>query len=187
MAKPPSIRRGRDDLSEPEAKEDRQVFDRTHQRFTVLTIFFGSGGYRYNIVDTENTTTICPGCGLLLPRNHARSPERFNASGECWQLFSDLSCYTLSKQDAEFIYQCAVDTYEAQHAGGTSRNITVAFGLIGLYLALEKGYTGKQVQEAHKRIARLRKDWPRLEPPARPAAITVLDVLRVPDGPEKMR
>jgi hypothetical protein len=137
------------------------------------------------MVDTEDPTTICPGCGLLLPRNHARSPDRFNASGECWQLFSDLSCYTVSKQDAEFIHQCAVDTYEAQHAGGTSRNITVAFGLIGLYLALEKGYTGTQVQEAHMRIARFRKDWPRLDPPAQPAEITVLDVLRVPDGPGK--
>ena len=63
--------------------------------------------------------------------------------------------------------------------------ITVAFGLIGLYLALERGFTGKQVQQAHMRIARIRKDWPRIEPPARPAGITVLDVLQVPDGPKK--
>jgi hypothetical protein len=78
-----------------------------------------------------------------------------------------------------------VDAYAAQHAGGTTRNITVAFGLIGLYLALEKGYGGKEIQKAHMRIAKIRKDWPRLEPPTRPAVVTIQDVLRVPDGPEK--
>jgi len=136
-------------------------------------------------VHTEPKTTICPGCGLELPDRHLDPPDRFNASGECWQLFSDLSCYTVSKRDAEFIHQYAVDTYEAQHAGGKTRNITVVFGLIGLYLALEKGDTGKQVQLAHMRIAQVRKDWPRLEPPARPTSLTVMDVLKAPDGPEK--
>jgi hypothetical protein len=90
-------------------------------------------------------------------------------------------CYTVAKQDKEFIHQHAVDAYAAQHAGGTTRNITVAFGLIGLYLALEHGYTGKQVQRAHMRIAMFRKEWLRLEPPLRPASITVTGVLAVPD------
>jgi hypothetical protein len=121
----------------------------------------------------------------VLSNRHLDPPDRFNASGECWQLFSDLSCYTVSRQDAEFIHQYAVDAYEAQHAGGKTRNITVAFGLIGLYLALEKGYTGKQVQQAHMLIAKVRKDWPRLEPPARPACLTVMNVLKTPDGTEK--
>jgi len=136
-------------------------------------------------VHTEPKTTICPGCRLVLPDGELDFPDRFNASGECWQLFSDLSCYTVAKQDEEFIHQYVVDTYEAQHAGGKTRNITVAFGLIGLYLALEKGYTGKQVQRAHMQIVRVRKDWPRLEPPARPASLTIMDVLKAPDGPEK--
>ena len=133
----------------------------------------------------ENKTTTCPGCGLVLSDRYFDSPDRFNASGECRQIFSDLTCYTVSKRDAEFIHQHAVDAYEAQHAGGQTRNITVAFGLIGLYLALEKGYTGKQVQQAHMRIAKIRRDWPRLEPPARPAGITVLDVLKM--AQRKMR
>ena len=133
----------------------------------------------------NESVTTCPGCGLVLSDRYLDSPHRFNASGECWQLFSDLTCYTVSKRDAEFIHQHVVDAYEAQHTGGKTRNITVAFGLIGLYLALEKDYTGKQVQRAHLQIARVRKDWPRLEPPARPAQLTVIDVLRVPDGPEK--
>ena len=136
-------------------------------------------------VHTDNGRTTCPGCGLTLPDSYVDPPDRFNATGACWQLFSDLSCYSVAKQDAGFIHQHVVDAYAAQHPGGTTRNLTVAFGLIGLYLALEKGYMGKEKQKAHMRIAKIRKDWPRLEPPTQPAAITVLDVLRLPDGPEK--
>jgi hypothetical protein len=121
----------------------------------------------------------------VLPDRHFDPPDRFNASGECWQLFSNLSCYTVSKQDAEFIHQNAVDAYEAQHAGGKTRNITVVFGLIGLYLALEKGFTGKQVQQAHMRIAKIRRDWPRLEPPVQAATLTIMDVLAAADGAGK--
>ncbi len=103
----------------------------------------------------------CPGCHVKLPDRHLDPPDRTNASGECGQVYSDLMCYTVAKQDPEFIHQHVVDTYAAQHAGGPTRNITVAFGLIGLYLALEKGYTGKQVQQAHMRIAKAQKVWPR--------------------------
>jgi hypothetical protein len=102
----------------------------------------------------------CPGCRLKLPDHHLDPPDRANASEECLQLYSDLMCYTVAKQDPEFIHQHVVDTYAAQHGGGPTRIITVAFGLIGLYLTLEKGYTGKQVHQAHMRIAKKRKVWP---------------------------
>ena len=138
---------------------------------------------KYPMCEGSSPTT-CPGCGLSLPTEYRDPPDRCNASWECLQRYSDLMCYTVAKQDREFIHQHAVDAYAAHHAGGTTRNITVVFGLIGLYLALEKGYTGKQVQQAHMRIAKIRKDWPRLEPPSHPAGITVMDVLMVPD-PEK--
>lgn len=150
-----------------------------------LTTFLRSGCLPVYIVNSETATTVCPGCGVVLADRHLDPPDRFNTSGECWQLFSDLSCYTVSKQDAAFIHQHVVDAYEAQHAGGITRNSSVIFGLVGLYLALEKGFTGRQVQLVHMRIARVQKTWPRLEPPTRPATLTVADVLRVPDGPEK--
>jgi len=127
----------------------------------------------------------CPNCHAALPDRHLAPAERFNASGECWQAFSYLACYTVAKQDPAFIHQHAVDAYEAQHAGGATRNITVAFGLIGLYLALEKGYSGKQVQQAHMQIAKIRKDWPRLEPPVQPAKMTVANVMRADTDTEK--
>jgi len=153
--------------------------------FDIRTQSGKSGRLPVSIVHTENNTTGCPGCGLFLPDRHLDPSDRFNASGAYSQLFSNLSCYTVSKQDAEFIHQYAVDAYEAQHAGRATRNITVVFALIGLYLALEKGYTGKQVQRAHRQIAKIRKDWPRLEPPRTTAVITIMDVLKAPDGPEK--
>ncbi len=127
----------------------------------------------------------CPGCQLKLPHQHLDPPDRTNASGECLQLCSDLMCYTVAKQDPEFIHQHAVDTHAAQHAGGPTRNITVAFGLIGLYLALEKGYTGRQVQLAHMSIAKTKKTWPRLEPPRQPAVLTVMDVLQAGTDAER--
>jgi hypothetical protein len=53
-------------------------------------------------VYTDNRRTSCPGCGLSLPESYIDPPDRFNATGECWQLFSDLSCYSVAKQDAGF-------------------------------------------------------------------------------------
>jgi len=136
-------------------------------------------------MDKHQQTTVCPGCGLVLPASGFPHPDRFNASGECWQLFSDLSGYTVARQDPAFVHQHVVDAYEAQHAGSRTKNITVAFGLIGLYLALEKGYTGKEIQRAHMQLANVRKDWPRLDPPLRPVSITVRNVLMAAEGPAR--
>jgi hypothetical protein len=119
----------------------------------------------------------CPGCGLKLPDRNLDPAERFYASGECLKIYFELTCWTLVQQDSRFIHQHAVDAYEAQHAGGRTRPITLVFGLIGLYLALEKGYTGRQVQQAHMKIGRTKRDWPRLEPPEHPAELTVMDVM----------
>ena len=120
-----------------------------------------------------------------LPDLYLDPPGRVTASGECQQAYSDLQCYTISMQDPGFIHQHVVDTYAAQHSGGSTRAITVALGLIGLYLALENGYTGKQVQVAHMRIARTKKVWPILVPPGQPAVLTFMDVLRAETDEEK--
>ena len=125
-----------------------------------------------------NVFVECPGCGLNLPDRHLDRADLFNASGECLEMYYELTYWTLALQDSRFIHQHAIDAYEAQHAGGMTRPITAVFGLIGLYLALEKGYTGRQVQLAHMKIASRRKEWPRLQPPARREELTVMDVLR---------
>ena len=94
------------------------------------------------------------------------------------QRYYEITCYTLSKNDARFIHQHVVDAYAAQHSGPKTRTITTAFALIGLLLAIERGYTGKQVQGAHTKIAEVRRKWPRLEPPHQPSKLTVIDVLQ---------
>jgi hypothetical protein len=87
-------------------------------------------------MDSGTAMIRCPGCGLYLPDHHYETPDRFNVSGECLKKYSNLLCFTGAKQDEGFIHPLAVDAYVARHSGGTTRNITVAFGLIGLYLAI---------------------------------------------------
>jgi hypothetical protein len=98
-------------------------------------------------------------------------------------LFHELSFYTLSHADPAFIHQNSVDAYTAQHADETTKPIAVVFALIGLYLHLEKHFTGKQVQLAHMRMAKVRKEWPRLPLPEQAASITVADVVAAEPGP----
>ena len=128
--------------------------------------------------------TICPGCGLKLPDPRLDPNRRLSASPECWDLFCKLSAKTMSLHDTEFIHQTAIDSYQAQHAGGINKNISVAFGLIGLYLALERGYSGREVQKAHMVLANRFKDWPKFEPPTREWQMTVQDILQAKSDSE---
>ena len=128
-----------------------------------------------------NRTIMCPGCGLSLPSAEEQLHERYNASYACWQLYGELSSYTLSLQDVDFIHQVAVDTYTAQHVGAFVKPIAVTFALVGLYLAFEHNYTGRQVQKAHMLLARTPKKWPQFRLPEAKASLTVLDVLKTPE------
>jgi|BenlonsequeITSRD_1030534.scaffolds.fasta_scaffold00722_14 hypothetical protein len=127
----------------------------------------------------------CPGCGLRLPDRHLDAAERYRASGECRELYHELSAWLMMNQDLGFRAQHAVDAYGAQHSGGVTKNITTAFALIGLYLALEKGFSGRRVQQIHMELARMSIEWPSLEPPAANYAITVADVVRAEEGPAR--
>jgi uncharacterized protein DUF5946 len=101
------------------------------------------------------------------------------------ELFHELSFYTLAHADPVFIHQNAVDAYTAQLADETTKPIAVVFALIGLYLHLERNFTGRQVQRAHMKMARQRKEWPRLPLPMKRAAITVADVVAATPGPAR--
>lgn len=128
----------------------------------------------------------CPGCGLRLPITEAQPDPRYNASPECWQLHGELTAYTVTRGDSEFIHQHLVDAYGAQHVVAHPRPIGPAFVLIGLYLFCERGYTGRQVQRMHMLLARRSKTWPAFIPPPSPAGdLTVLDVLHAPLGDER--
>lgn len=100
--------------------------------------------------------------------------------------FHELSFYTLSHPDqAYFIHQHIVDAYFAQKATKDSKSIGITFALVGLYLFLEKSYTGKQVQHAHMKLAKNKKQWPHFILPQDRGKITVADILVINPGIER--
>ena len=96
--------------------------------------------------------------------------------------YYELACYTLVHPDPSFIHQYIVDAYAAQHANAHSKPISVAFALAGLYLHLQRGYSGRQVQQAHMRLARKKQSWPHFTLSTDRGAMTVADVLRAAPG-----
>jgi hypothetical protein len=98
------------------------------------------------------------------------------------EMFYKLSCYTQTHPDPSFIHQHVVDAFAAQHADENTKPITLAFALIGLYLHLEKNYSGKEVQIAHVKLAKHRKQWPKFNLPDFRGNITIYDVIDAPKG-----
>lgn len=94
----------------------------------------------------------------------------------------ELYLYTLAHPAPVFLHQHAVDAHTAQTASDASKPIAVVFALTGLYLYLEKGFTGRQVQKAHMQMARQRRQWPRLPLPAYRGSIRAEDVLLAAPG-----
>jgi Family of unknown function (DUF5946) len=96
-----------------------------------------------------------------------------------------MSAYTLMHGGAEFIHQHLVDAWAAQQAAPSKSNIALAFSLIGLYLAVEKGFTGRQVQLAHMQLGKTKRIWPWFDPPLEEPRFTILDVARAKAGPDR--
>lgn len=100
--------------------------------------------------------------------------------------FSELSFYTLSHPDKDyFIHQHVVDAFHAQTADHNTKPIQLTFALVGLYLFLEKGYSGKQVQEAHAKMASDKISWPQHPLPIERGVVTAGDVLNAAAGAER--
>jgi hypothetical protein len=84
-----------------------------------------------------------------------------------------------------FILQHVVDAYAAQTAIDTSKPMGVIFALVGLYLHVEKQFSGSDVQRVHMRMARQKRQWPAVDLPSDRGSMTVADVLAAPEGPER--
>jgi hypothetical protein len=100
-------------------------------------------------------------------------------------LFHELSFYTLAHTDLAFLHQNAVDAFTAQQADANTKPIAVVFALAGLYLHVEKQFTGRQVQRVHMQLANRRKSWPKLPLPNQRGDIRVSDVMAEPAGPTR--
>lgn len=73
-------------------------------------------------------------------------------------------------------HQLFVDAYAAQHVGPRTPAIATAFALIGLHLALDEGWDGLRVRDAHQRLAAASRTWPAFAPPASRGDLTIFDV-----------
>ena len=99
--------------------------------------------------------------------------------------YDGLCAYTLTHPEPAFIHQFVVDAFAAQTATRQTKPITLTFALVGLYLAVEWEFTGKQVQRVHTLRARRRKAWPSFALPDRRGDVRVQDVMAAEPGPER--
>jgi hypothetical protein len=99
--------------------------------------------------------------------------------------YDELCAYTLTRGDADFVHQHVVDARTAQLANATTKPIGIFFALVGLYLHVEHGWTGRQVQRAHMALARRPEPWPVGPLPSSRGEITASDVMAVPAGPAR--
>jgi uncharacterized protein DUF5946 len=60
--------------------------------------------------------------------------------------------------------------------------IRVVFSLVGLYLRVEKGFSGRHVQQAHVELGRRKRAWPAVALPDNRGAMTAIDVLAAAAG-----
>ena len=108
-----------------------------------------------------------------------------SASAECWDAFGRLTAYDLQRGQTDVPHQHAVDAYAVQHPRPPTKPVAVWFGLVGLHLAFEHGWSGHRVQVAHGRLARIDKRVPDLPVPSGSAVLTVGHVLDAAAGDER--
>lgn len=101
--------------------------------------------------------------------------------------YQELYYYTLTHGAPAFILQHVVDAHAAQHANASTKPIRITFALVGLYLHVERGFTGREVQRAHMQIGARTHDWPAITLPDDRGQVTAASVLACPAGPERDR
>lgn len=98
-------------------------------------------------------------------------------------VYEQVYAYTMGRPG--FILQHVVDAFAVQTADEASKRIGVVFGLVGLYLHVERQFSGREVQDAHRRLGQTKREWPRPNLPADRGRITVADVLAAAEGTER--
>lgn len=97
--------------------------------------------------------------------------------------YDEVYVYTMGR--AGFILQHVVDAFAVQTTNAESKPMGIVFGLVGLYLHIEKQFSGRQVQKVHMELGRRKREWPRVYVPEDRGRMTVADVLAAPAGPER--
>lgn len=99
--------------------------------------------------------------------------------------YHELCAYSLSHGGATFIHQHVVDAFAAQTADSATKPIALTFALVGLYLHVNRHFTGRQVQRAHQFLGRRKRVWPAFTLPPTRGSITAFDVLARRSGVER--
>ena len=94
--------------------------------------------------------------------------------------YDEVYAYTMGRPD--FILQHVVDAFGAQTATREAKPTRVVFSLVGLYLHVEKKFSGRQVQQAHVELGRRKRAWPAVALPNNRGAMTAIDVLAAAAG-----
>jgi len=97
--------------------------------------------------------------------------------------YDEVYAYTMGRPG--FILQHVVDAFAVQTATQETKPIAIVFGLIGLYLHVEKQYSGREVQKVHMKLAQRKRPWPIVDLPEDRGTVTVLDVLAASVGPDR--
>lgn len=101
--------------------------------------------------------------------------------------YHELSAYTLLHGDPAFIHQHVVDAWAAQSAAPGDKPVRLTMALVGLFLHVERGFTGREAQTAHMQIAKRRQTWPAWLVPDDRGPIRATDVMAAAAGPERDR
>jgi hypothetical protein len=99
--------------------------------------------------------------------------------------YDQVYVYTMGRPG--FILQYVVDAFAVQTATENSKPIGVVFGLVGLYLHVEKQFSGREVQKAHMQLGRGKREWPRVDLGEDRGSMTVADVLAAAAGQDRDR
>jgi hypothetical protein len=99
--------------------------------------------------------------------------------------YDEVYAYTMGRPG--FILQHVVDAFAVQAATADTKPIGIVFGLVGLYLHVEKQFSGSQVQKAHMELGRKKGEWPNVYLPDDRGNMTAAEVLAANAGPERDR
>ncbi len=100
------------------------------------------------------------------------------------EAYHELCAYTLTHGDPAFIHQHVVDAFMAQHADERTKPIGLTFAW-SVSTCMWKAVHGQQVQLIHMKLGRRKQSWPRFPLPDDRGAMTALDVMAFPAGPER--
>ena len=103
-------------------------------------------------------------------------------SSTSFTAYDHLYVYAGTRGRERFILQNVVDAHHAQTATEQTKPIVMIMALVGLYLHVERAFSGLQVQHVHMQLGRKKHQWPKLVLPRDRGSITAEDVMEAPEG-----